>query len=128
MICLKKQPARKDFCEFIVYAVEIFLMMIETKHPGGKRGIILPEKVYEDLAAFVIQSIRRDENCNLLTLLHAAENEFPDLNELNILVYHVKLDLEARGLIKSVRSREEENIRLRLTSQGIRKNRENVFF
>ena len=101
--------------------------MIETKHPAGKRGIQIPEKIYENIASFIVQAIGRDDRPNLLSLLQQAEIAFPALNNLNLLVYHVKLDLEARGLIKTVKSREEETIRLRLTSQGIRKNRQNVF-
>lgn len=102
--------------------------MIETKHPGGKRGILITEKVYEDVAGFIVQIISKDENINLLSLLNQAVIRFPEINELNIVVYHVKLDLEARGLIKSVKTREEESVRLRLTSQGLRKNREKVLF
>lgn len=101
--------------------------MIETKHPGRKRGIQIPEKIYENIAGFIVQVVGRDHKPNLLSILQQAETEFRGLENLNLLVYHVKLDLEERGLIKTVRSREEETIRLRLTSQGIRRNRQNAF-
>jgi hypothetical protein len=114
-------------CIFAVSVAERFFEMIETKHPGGKRGIQIPEKIYQNIAGFIVQVISREDRPNLLSLLHQAEVEFPALSNLNLLVYHVKLDLEAKGLIKTVRSREAETIRLRLTSQGIRKNRQKVF-
>ena len=75
--------------------------MIETKHPAGKRGIQIPEKIYENIASFIVQAIGRDDRPNLLSLLQQAEIAFPALNNLNLLVYHVKLDLEARGFIRT---------------------------
>ena len=34
---------------FAVSAAESVFDMIETKHPGGKRGIQIPENIYENI-------------------------------------------------------------------------------
>jgi len=99
--------------------------MIETKHPGGKRGIAISPEMYEELANFIMHTLEKKDNINLISLLNYAEEEFGKRVNLNWLIYHVKLDLEAKGLIKTVSNKDHENlIRLRLTSIGIRKQRQ----
>lgn len=98
--------------------------MIVTKHPGRKKGIVISQNLYEELADFIVRTVSDDLNINLLSLMKSAEATFPRRPDINLLVYHIKLDLEAKGMIKTVANEEQANLnRIRLTSQGIKERR-----
>jgi hypothetical protein len=98
--------------------------MIETRHPAGGRGVKISIESYNSVVSFIMRQIDDHEDVTLTTLLGNAEEFLKNLGSDTWLVYHVKLDLEARGYIKlapSISNRHSK--RLRLTTEGIRNNK-----
>jgi hypothetical protein len=91
---------------------------IETRHPERKRGISIPEQLYNELVGFVMQQIAANESVTLAKLLRYGELHFDNHFNINNLIYHVKLDLEVRGYIKMVLPAYESVTHIKLTSKG----------
>ena len=74
------------------------------KRPDGRRGIIISKSFYEKLRLFILVYLDDEAGRTLNDILEKSEQEFseqPTINNRSWLVLQVKLDLEARGLIKA---------------------------
>lgn len=60
------------------------------------------EKIYEMVLDFILDAVHQESELTMIRLLELANVNFPDPLEGNLAwhLYHVKLDLEARGLLK----------------------------
>ena len=100
--------------------------LFHTLHPSGRKGIALPIAVYETLRTFIVASLERSRTTNIQELLAAAVKEFgPHLQgntAYSLLV--VKLDLEARKIIRPFIARNERKSRgisIRLSDRNRKK-------
>jgi hypothetical protein len=97
---------------------------IETRHPQGRKGVRIPTDLYNQIVDFIVRQIDRDDDVTLASLIDDAERHLNAYPAVTWMVYHVKLDLEAKGFIKLVPSISNRNSRrLRLTADGIRSHR-----
>lgn len=90
---------------------------IVTRHPVKKIGIKIDKLVYDEFAHFIVHTISTIEHVNLSILLKMSEDRFQAVKQAKWYLYHVKLDLEARGLIKAI-STNTPLMRLELTNEG----------
>jgi predicted transcriptional regulator len=77
-------------------------LTIQTLHPIKKSGVVMHEKIYEMVLDFILDAAHQERELTMMRLLEMANLNFPDPLEGNLAwhLYHVKLDLEARGLLK----------------------------
>jgi hypothetical protein len=95
---------------------------IETQHPRKSDGVKIERKAYAAAADLILNQIKRDEDTTLATLIAAAEKTMQNYPNVAWLVFHVKLDLEAKGFIRLMPSRVRRNtFVLRLTSKASRR-------
>ena len=75
---------------------------ILTWHPTGKRGAYIPASDYTLVKNFILSVLKREE-ISITELIGLAKKELVErlVNDISWSVLVVKLDLEARGLIKS---------------------------
>jgi len=77
-------------------------LIIQTLHPIKKSGVVMHEKIYAVVFDFILSAVHQENELTMIRLLELANLNFPDPLEGNLAwhLYHVKLDLEARGLVK----------------------------
>jgi hypothetical protein len=78
---------------------------IQTKHPEGKLGISIDKETYTLVSDYIFTTLKKDEASTLSMLIDRAAEYFPSrFNNwtLNSYLFWIKLDLEAKGIIKSV--------------------------
>jgi hypothetical protein len=92
--------------------------LILTRHPVKREGVKIPRALYTATADFIIRSIRRSERINLQELITQAVSYFPDQRNISWYIYHVKLDLEARGFIKVMITNDIHDLVIRFTTFG----------
>ena len=93
--------------------------IVITRHPQNKKGIKMDREVYLAVATLIIHQIAEKEEVTLATLMRTAEEQLKDYPDIAQLLYHVKLDLEAKGYICLRASVAEANMNvLRLTTKG----------
>jgi hypothetical protein len=97
---------------------------INTLHPIKKSGVVMHEKIYNMVSDFIFDMVGKEKKLTMSRLLEEADLNFPDPLEGNLAwhLYYVRLDLEARGLLKITRI--ETGTRygmlvLKLTRKGI---------
>jgi len=96
--------------------------LIETEHPHKSKGVRIEREAYAAAADLILQQIRYEEDTTLATLIAEAEKTIKSYPNVAWLVFHVKLDLEAKGFIRLMPSRLKRNaFVLRLTSKAQRK-------
>lgn len=74
------------------------------QRPDGRRGIVISKSYYEKLRLFILVYLDDEAGRTLNDVLEKAEQDFPELQtgkNGSWLVLQVKLDLEARGLVKA---------------------------
>jgi hypothetical protein len=104
---------------------------INTLHPARKTGVVMHEKIYAMVSEYILQAVYEEKELTLTNLLEKAELNFSDPLEGNLAWHflHVKLDLEARGLLQvkvlDNDSRHGMHV-LRLTRQGLARFRERI--
>ena len=104
---------------------------INTLHPARKTGVVMHEKIYAMVSEFILQAVYEEKELTLTSLLEKAELNFNDPLEGNLAWHflHVKLDLEARGLVQvkvlDNDSRHGMHV-LRLTRKGLARFRERI--
>ena len=72
--------------------------------PDGRKGIIIAKHFYEKLKLFILTYLDDEVGKTLNEILEKADQDFPAtqlINDRSWTVLQVKLDLEARGLIKA---------------------------
>ena len=75
---------------------------IKTIQPGGKVGPLVNQKVYNEIKEFIIKTILDTENCiEISKLINICFSKFEPIykDQAGILIYNIKKDIEARGLI-----------------------------
>jgi len=87
---------------------KVLTMMMQEKkvvqmlRPDGKKGVSIPEDQYESLRLFVLAQLDSRGDATLNELIERANDIFQDKidSDLSWYVLQVKLDLEARDLIR----------------------------
>jgi len=108
---------------------KVLTMMMQEKkvvqmlRPDGKKGVSIPEDQYESLRLFVLAQLDSRGDATLNELIERANDIFQDKidSDLSWYVLQVKLDLEARGMIRSFTPPHQKRLfYLKLTRQGTR--------
>lgn len=75
---------------------------IKTLRPDGRKGIVIGEMLYYEFSTFILSTLDNEHDYTLCSLLECAHQHFAYYleGEVSWLIMHVKLDLQARGLIK----------------------------
>lgn len=97
---------------------------IQTLRPDGKKGILLLKRHYDQLSYFILAAVYSHEHLTLNELLERGQQQLSDTieNEITWYLLQVKLDLEARGLVKSVTPVYQKRLYLlKITRQGVKK-------
>ena len=82
---------------------------VYTVQPHNKDGVRMKLDTYNALKGFILKQLESENEITVNTLLQKGQEQFGYiLGELTSWhVYQVKLDLEARGLIRNARSKTE---------------------
>ncbi len=77
---------------------------IETQHPSGKKGVNIELKKYEFIKAFILDLLAHQSPITFKEMSEIGVKTLSDEFDGKVLWYlvTVKLDLEARGLIRRV--------------------------
>lgn len=97
--------------------------VVQMLRPDGKKGVSVPEDQYESLRFFVLSFLDTKGDSTLNELIEQANTTFQDKidSDLSWYVLQVKLDLEARGMIRSFTPLHQKRLfYLKLTRQGAR--------
>lgn len=95
--------------------------VIFTKHPNKRKGVKIEKDAYETVASLILKEIELEKDTTLASLIRVVKEQRGEHPEIADLVYHVKLDLEARGYIKLVPSQSNPTTKvLLITPEGIR--------
>lgn len=83
-----------------------------TLKPGNKPGIKMRVVAYEAIREEIVKLIRNQEGLTVQTFFEILHPRFAiDLgSDAGWYLYHVKLDLEVRGVIRVVRLRQQKNM------------------
>jgi hypothetical protein len=95
--------------------------MIETLRPDGKKGVAMTEAHYKMLSTYILSALDTEEPFTLNRLLEKVLEDFTDSidSDLSWYVLQVKLDLEARGYIRTITPAYKKRLfLLKLTRQG----------
>lgn len=78
--------------------------MIRTLHPEKKQGVNISREKYEIICEAILSVLRAQKEMTFSNLSRAVEKEVNENFEGSVMWYvtTVKLDLEARGLVKRV--------------------------
>jgi hypothetical protein len=78
--------------------------MIRTLHPEKKQGVNISREKYEIICEAILSVLRTQKEMTFMNLSRAVEKEVHGNFEGSVTWYvtTVKLDLEARGLVKRV--------------------------
>lgn len=84
-----------------------------TLKPGYKTGIRMRVDVYESIKREMVDLIKNEEVVSLQSFFEILHTRFVNIHgaETGWYLYHVKLDLEIRTVIKVERSKGRRNIR-----------------
>lgn len=88
--------------------------MIRTLHPEKKQGVNISREKYEIICETVLSVLRTEKQMTFRNLTRAVEKEVNGNFEGSVMWYvtTVKLDLEARGLVKRVPGSRPQLIKL----------------
>ncbi len=78
--------------------------MIRTLHPEKKQGVNISREKYEIICEAILSTLRAQKQMTFMNLSREVEKEVNGTFEGSVMWYvtTVKLDLEARGLVKRV--------------------------
>ena len=87
---------------------------ILTLHPQNKKGVNISKKKYDQMAAFILDTLSKVEIMTFSDMSDLAVKELTGKFEGSILWYFtsVKLDLEARGMIERIPKTSPHQLRL----------------
>jgi uncharacterized protein DUF6958 len=88
--------------------------MIRTLHPEKKQGVNISREKYEVIRKAILSTLHKQKEISFMNLSRAVEKEVNGNFEGSVTWYvtTVKLDLEARGLIKRVPHSRPQLVRL----------------
>ena len=88
---------------------------ILTRHPEGKQGVNISREKYDAMKAAILRSVRSRGEAPLQAVRGDVQNQLQGRFEGSILWYFttVKLDLEARGILKRVPGKRPQRIKLK---------------
>lgn len=94
-----------------------------TLRPDGRRGVVMSTRTYDSLSTFILTSLDTTVDYTLNDVLEKAQLKFSDtIDNVAWCTLQVKLDLEARGLIKVVEPVYQKRLFfIKLTRQGSKK-------
>jgi hypothetical protein len=78
---------------------------VYTIHPEGKDGVKIKAEWYHSIKAYMIEILKNENEISLNSFVEMVHSQFVDELGENAgwFVYHVKLDMEARGMLKHTR-------------------------
>ncbi len=88
--------------------------MIRTLHPEKKQGVNISKEKYELIRDAILSTLHKQNEISFMNLSRAVEKQVNGNFEgsVNWYVTTVKLDLEARGVIKRVPNSRPQLVRL----------------
>ncbi len=88
--------------------------MIRTLHPEKKQGVNISREKYEIIRDAILSALQKQNEITFMNLSRAVEKQVNGNFEgsVNWYVTTVKLDLEARGVIKRVPNSRPQLVRL----------------
>ena len=88
--------------------------MIRTLHPEKKQGVNISKAKYDIIRNAILSTLKRQKEISFMNLSRAVEKEVNGNFEGSVTWYvtTVKLDLEARGMIKRVPNSRPQLVRL----------------
>jgi len=94
-----------------------------TLRPDGRKGVVMSMRTYNSLAGFILTSLDKAVDLTLNDVLEKAQLKFSEsIENVAWCTLQVKLDLEARGLIKVVEPVYQKRLFfIKLTRQGSKK-------
>jgi hypothetical protein len=87
---------------------------IRTLHPEKKQGVNISKEKYEIIRTAILSALHKQKEISFMNLSRAVEKEVNGSFEGSVTWYvtTVKLDLEARGMIKRVPNSRPQLLRL----------------
>ena len=87
---------------------------IHTLHPEKKQGVNISKEKYEIIREAILSALQKQNEITFMNLSRAVEKEVNGTFEGSVTWYvtTVKLDLEARGVIKRVPNSRPQLVRL----------------
>jgi len=88
---------------------------ILTLHPQGKKGVNISKRKYDQMAEFILTTLKEKTLLTFSDLGDIAVDELTGKFEGSIMWYYtsVKLDLEARGIIERIPKTSPHQLRLK---------------
>lgn len=88
--------------------------MIRTLHPEKKQGVNISKAKYEIIRKAILSTLHTQKEMTFMNLSRAVEKEVNGNFEGSVMWYvtTVKLDLEARGVVKRVPNSRPQLVRL----------------
>ena len=89
-------------------------VMIHTLHPEKKQGVNISKEKYEIIREAILCVLKTEKEISFMKLSRAVEKEVKGKMEGSVTWYvtTVKLDLEARGLVKRVPNSRPQLVKL----------------
>lgn len=95
--------------------------VLQTIRPDGKKGIRLSASLYEQVSAIIVDHVKKSPAVMLANIIDHAKVVLNSEPDIELLTLHVKLDLESKGYIETIRSRSaRKRGLLRITGKGWR--------
>jgi hypothetical protein len=94
-----------------------------TVRPDGRKGIVMTSRTYDVLSLFILTLLDSEEDHTLNSILEKAQQKHADsIENIAWCTLQIKLDLEARGLIKVISPVYQKRLFfIKLTRQGVKK-------
>ncbi len=89
-------------------------VMIRTLHPEKKQGVNISKEKYEIICEAILCVLKKEKEISFMNLSRAVEKEVKGNFEGSVTWYvaTVKLDLEARGIVKRVPNSRPQFVKL----------------
>ena len=92
---------------------------VRTLRPDGKKGISISADLYEKISGVIFRQIKTSEEVTLVNIIEEARNYVANEKNGELIILHVKLDMEAKGYLETTQSRVSRNRGLlRVTGKG----------
>ena len=93
---------------------------IKTEHPGKGNGITIKQTLYLEIVNFIVSNVRASDKVSLPILLTRSSSKFRNISDIQSYINYVKLDLEAKGLIRMVTVASINMVCVHLTALGLK--------
>jgi galactokinase len=98
---------------------------LQTVHPDDRIGVKMKRERYNEICDFILNTLEEEKEITINRLIEKANYRFWDQlkDETGWYIYHVKLDMEARGLLKNERcEKKKQTYIVRNQRSKLRKN------